>query len=289
LVFGDRVVVTTSNGVDWGHTTIPNPKAPALCMLDRNTGELLGEESSGVCTRTLHSNWSSAAFGKVNGQEQIIFGGGDGICYGYDTKPVKAEDGINVFKELWKYDCNPAQYRMKNGKPQKYATFDGPSEVIATPVFYKNRVYVEIGQDPEHGEGLGNMVCIDPTKTGDITKGGAVWTYDKIHRSLCTPAISDDLLYVGDFSGFVHCLDANTGKPYWVFDTKSHIWGSTLVADGKVYLGTEDGDVIILQAGKTMKELKRVDMRSPVYASPVVANGTLYIQTPTHLYAFGKK
>lgn len=289
LVFGDRVVVTTSNGVDWGHTTIPNPKAPALCMLDRNTGELLGEEASGVSSRTLHSNWSSAAFGKVNGQEQIIFGGGDGVCYGYDTKPVKAEDGISVFKELWKYDCNPAQYRMKDGKPLKYATFDGPSEVIATPVFYKNRVYVEIGQDPEHGEGLGNMVCIDPTKTGDITKNGAVWTYDKIHRSLCTPAIADDLLYVGDFSGFVHCLDANTGKPYWVFDTKSHLWGSTLVADGKVYLGTEDGDVIILQAGKTMKELKRIDMRSPVYASPVVANGTLYIQTPTHLYAFGKK
>ena len=41
LIFGDRVVCTTSNGVDWNHTNIPNPKAPALCMLDKNTGKLI--------------------------------------------------------------------------------------------------------------------------------------------------------------------------------------------------------------------------------------------------------
>jgi outer membrane protein assembly factor BamB len=189
---------------------------------------------------------------------------------------------------VWRYDCNPPQYRMKDGKPIKYATHDGPSEVIATPVFYKNRVYTAIGQDPEHGEGLGNFVCIDASKSGDITKTGTVWSYNKIARALSTAAIADGLVYVGDFSGFVHCLDAETGKPYWVADTKSHIWGSTLVADGKVHVGTEDGDFLILQAGKTMKEVRRIDMRSPVYASPVVANGTLYVATPTHLYAIGK-
>lgn len=189
---------------------------------------------------------------------------------------------------MWKYDCNPPQYRVKNGKPLKYATYDGPSEVIATPVFYKNRVYVPIGQDPEHGEGLGNFVCIDATKRGDITKDGAIWTYDKIHRSLSTPAINDGLVYVPDFSGFIHCLDAENGKPYWVYDTKSHIWGSPLAVDGKVYAGTEDGDVVILQAGKEMKVVNKVDMRAPVYSSPVVSNGTLYIATQTHLYAIGK-
>src|SRR5262249_40803700 len=172
--------------------------------------------------------------------------------------------------------------------PLKYATYDGPSEVIATPVFYNNRVYVPIGQDPEHGEGLGHFVCIDATKSGDITKTGTVWEYNDIHRSLSTPAIADGLLFVADFSGFVYCLDAETGKLYWKYDTKSHIWGSTLVADGKVYFGTEDGDFIILAAGKELKELRKIDMRSPVYASPVVANGTLYVATPTHLYAIGE-
>lgn len=290
LIFGDNIAVTTSNGVDWGHTTIPNPKAPAMVVLNKQTGELVGEEASGVSSRTLHSNWSSPAFGNAAGQDMIIFGAGDGWCYGYDTKPVKDADGINILKELWKYDCNPADYRMKNGKPIKYATpGEGPCEVIATPVFYKNRVYAPIGQDPEHGEGKGNLVCIDVTKRGDLTKGGAIWSYDKIHRSLSTPAISNGLLFVGDFSGFLHCLDAETGKPYWVYDTKSHIWGSPMVADGKVHFGTEDGDFIILAADKTMKEISKIDMRAPIYNTPVAANGTIFVATHTHLYALAAK
>jgi outer membrane protein assembly factor BamB len=283
------MVVTTSNGVDWTHTSIPNPKAPTLCMLNKNTGELLGEEAEGVAARTMHSNWSSAALGKVNGQDLIIFGGGDGWIYGFDSIPKKAEDGINVFNTIFKYDANPPAYRNKNGKALKYATYDGPSEVIATPVFHNNRVYVPIGQDPEHGEGLGNLVCLDPTKKGDISKDGAIWTYDKIHRSLSTPTIADGILYVADFSGFIHCLDADTGKVNWVYDSKSHIWGSCMVADGRVFIGTEDGDVIVLATGRQMKEVARIDMRAPVYASPIVANGTIYIQTPTHLYAVANK
>lgn len=288
LIIGNKVVVTTSNGVDWTHTNIPNPKAPALAMFDKNTGELLGEEDSGVSSRTLHSNWSSAAGGKLNGKDVIIFGGGDGICYCFDAQETVEKEGTKILKELWRYDCNPPEYRNKNGKALKYATPDGPSEIIGTPVFLNNRVYVPIGQDPEHGEGLGNFVCIDATKTGDITKTGAIWHSQAIMRSLCTPAVFEGLIYVGDFSGFVYCLDAETGKQYWKYDTKSHIWGSPLVVDGKVYIGTEDGDVLMLKLGKEMQLLGKVDMKSPVYCSPVVANGTLYIGTPTHLYAIGK-
>jgi len=284
-ILGNKLAVCTSNGVDWTHTSIPNPKAPALVMLDKRTGVELGEEAEGVSARTLHSNWSSPGFGVVNGKPQLIFGAGDGWCYGFDAENVRNEDGFKLLKDLWKYDCNPPEYRTKNGKPLKYATYDGPSEVIATPVFYKNRAYVGIGQDPEHGEGLGNFSCIDMTKTGDISKTGAIWTYRKIHRTLSTASIANGLVFIADFSGYVHCLDAETGKPYWVYDSKSHIWGSTMVADGKVYFGTEDGDLTILAAGKTMKEINRIDMRSPLYSTPVAANGTLYVQTHTHLYA----
>jgi outer membrane protein assembly factor BamB len=287
LVFGDKVVVSTSNGVDWAHTNTPNPKAPALVMLDRNTGKLLGEEDEGISSRTLHSNWSTPSHGVVNGKDLIIFGGGDGWCYGFTTDTKKVDDR-DVLQLAWKFDANLPQYRMKDGKPLKYATYDGPSEVIATPVFYKGKVFVPIGQDPEHGEGVGNFSCIDASKSGDITSSGKVWNYDKIHRSLATPAIINDTIFEPDFSGFIHCLDANTGKPLWVYDTKSHVWGSPLVVDGKVYVGTEDGDVIVLEAGKTMKVVSKIDMRAPIYSSPVVANGTLYVATQTHLYAIGK-
>lgn len=287
LVIGDLVVVATSNGVDWTHTNMPNPRAPALCAVNKNTGELHGEEGVGISSRTLHSNWSTPAGAIVDGKPQIVFGGGDGWLYGFSTETERAEDGTQLLKELWRFDANPPHYRTKNGVPLKYATYDGPSEVIATPVVYKNRVYTAIGQDPEHGEGLGYFVCVDMTKTGDITKTGAIWTYDKIKRSMSTAAIANGLVFVPDYSGFIHCLDAETGEAYWVYDTKSHIWGSPLVVDGKVMVGTEDGDVVILEASKTMRLIRKVDMRGPVYSSPVVANGTLYISTQTHLWAVG--
>ncbi len=288
LVFGNKVVVTTSNGVDWTHTNIPNPKAPALAMFDKNTGELLGEEASGVSARTLHSNWSTPTHGTVNGRDLIIFGGGDGICYGLSTETSRNAEGSDVLKEAWRVDCNPASYRFRDGKPLKYATYDGPSEIISTPVFHNNKVYVAIGQDPEHGEGVGRFLCLDPTKSGDATKTAVIWDYTKIKRAISTPVIAGGLVVIPDFSGFIHCLDAETGAPYWVYDTKSHIWGSPMVADGKVYIGTEDGDFIVLALAKQMKEIAKVDMRSPVYSSAVVANGVLYVGTPTHLYAIAK-
>lgn len=169
----------------------------------------------------------------------------------------------------------------------KYPAPDGPSEINATPVFWKNRVYVAVGQDPEHGEGVGILNCIDATKTGDITKSGKIWSYDKIHRSLSTVSISPNgLLFIGDFSGFVHCLDAETGKVYWVHDMKAHIWGSTLVADGKVYCGDEDGDLVVFAAKKEKQILSDTNLGGPIYSTPVAANGVLYVHSNTHLFAF---
>ena len=59
------------------------------------------------------------------------------------------------------------------------------------------------------------------------------------------------------------------------------VWGSTLVVDGKVYLGDEDGDVVILQAGKTKKVLAEMNMGSAVYATPVPAHGGCSSTTAT--------
>lgn len=285
LVLGDLVYTATSNGVDWSHVNLPAPKAPALIAVNKKTGELAGEEGSSIGRNTLHSNWSSPAFGKVGSKDILIYGAGDGFCYGFEPVPVKDADGLGILKEIWRFDCNPPHYRMKDGKPIKYATHDGPSEVIATPVFHKGRVYVAIGQDPEHGEGLGRLSCIDAGQTGDVTTSGKVWTYDKINRSISTASIVDDLLFVADYAGVVHCLDAETGKVHWTHNTGSHIWGSTLAADGKVYVGNEAGDLTILAVGKEKKVINTVNLGGPVYSTPVAANGVLYVATQSQLYA----
>ena len=284
LVVGDKVFATTSNGQDWSHVNIPSPRAPTLICLDKKTGKLLGEEASGISARILHCNWSSPAYGKVGDQEMVIFGAGDGFCYGFDPEPVE-EDGFGIFKELWRYDCNPPEHKTKKGKPIKYPRAEGPSELIASPVFYNNRVYALVGQDPEHGQGVGCLSCIDASGTGDISESGVVWKYTGIDRSISTVSIADGLVFAADYTGMVHCLDADTGEVYWVHDTESAIWASTLVVDGKLYIGTEDGQMIILKAQKELKVVQEIEMGAPIYSSAVAANGVLYVATMTHLYA----
>jgi outer membrane protein assembly factor BamB len=285
LVVGDLVYTSTSNGVDWSHTNIPAPRSPSLVALDKKTGKLKGEEISGVSERVLHASWSSPAYGKVGDKNLIVWGGGDGWAYGFDPIPVMDEDeGVAVLKEAWRYDCNPPTYRAKeDGTPIKYATYKGPSEVIGTTILHEGRVYAIIGQDPEHGDGVGRLNCID------AATGKAVWTFDDTGRSISTVSVSDGLVYAAEYDGDLHCLDAATGKELWKHETQSRIWGSSLVADGKVYLPTEDGDVYILAAGKEKKLLAQIQFGAPIYSSPIVANNVVYIATQTHLYALGKK
>ena len=287
LIVGDLVYVCTSNGQDWTHVNIPSPLSPSYIAIHKKTGELAGEDDAGIGPRIFHGQWGSPSAAEVNGKWLVFTGGGDGVLYALDAAPTK-EDDADFLKKLWWFDANPPEY-----KQHKYPAAEGPSEINSTPVFYKNRVYVPIGQDPEHGEGVGRLVCVDPTKTGDITSSGLIWEFKGIHRSISTVSIDPEsgLLFVGDFSGFVHCLDAETGKLHWTYDMKAHMWGSTLVADGKVYVGDEDGDFLVLPARKDFdpkkeKPIFETNLNSPIYSTPVVANGTIYVGSNTHLYSF---
>ena len=291
VVISDKYVYTsTSNGVDWSHINIPAPYNPTLIALDKETGELVAEEDSGISANIMHCNWSSPAYADdLAGNPTVVFGAGDGVTYGFHGTDFESlEDGgeiYNLFKELWKVDCCPKEYRFDEaGEVIKYATYPGPSEIISSPVVYNNKVYAAIGQDPEHGEGVGAVTCIDPSKgTGE---DAIVWQFKEVGRTISTPSLADGLLYIADYSGRLYCLDAETGEKYWEHDTLSHIWGSTLVVDEKVLLGNEDGEMVILKAGKDYEELAIVNYPAPIYATPIVANNTLYIMTQTHLYAY---
>jgi outer membrane protein assembly factor BamB len=149
-------------------------------------------------------------------------------------------------------------------------------------------VFVAVGQDPEQGDGVGALQCIDASKTGDLTSSGAVWTNDRIRRSLSTVAVTDGLLFAADYAGYLHCLDAATGATHWSHDMKANIWGSPLVADGKVYLGDVDGDLVIFAAAREKKLLAEMAFNGGIYSSPVAANGVLYVATPSHLYAIAR-
>jgi outer membrane protein assembly factor BamB len=269
VAHGDLIFLSTSNGQDESHVHIPSPRAPSIIALNKTTGKLVWEDNS-VENRILHGQWSTPSVGTIGGVVQVVSAQGDGWVRGYE-----AESG----KKLWEFDTNPKDSVWPRTR----------NELIATPVIYQDVVYIANGQDPEHGEGVGHMYAIDGSKRGDITKTGLVWHFDKIRRSISTAAIADGLLYVADFSGYLHCLDVKTGQEYWNHDLLAAVWASPFLIDGKVYIGDEDGDIVVMAHGKEKKQLAEMNMGSAVYGTIVPANGVLFINNRSQLFAIANK
>ena len=327
---GDLLFVNTSNGVDVEHNYIPAPDAPSFFVMDKNSGKVLWTDNS-PGLNILHGQWSSPTYFEQEGQAQVIFAGGDGWVYSFDP----AGDGKGNAKLLWKFDANPKTSKWELGGRGTR------NNIIATPVFHKGKLYVAVGQDPEHGEGIGHLWCIDPTKRGNVSpelafnsedpkkeiphkrvqavipeegdltrpnpNSAAIWHYNEfdqngngkidfeetMHRSCGTVAIRDGILYISDFSGLFHCLDAETGKVNWTYDLLSAAWGSPLIVEDKVYIGDEDGEVAIFRHSAdpevAMEDGEPAfgtqDMGNSVYSTPIVADNVLYISNRTHLFA----
>jgi outer membrane protein assembly factor BamB len=298
LVHGRFVYVSTSNGVDKSHEKVLRPDVPSLLALDRETGRLVAQDDEKIGRRLFHCSWSSPSLGIVGGKTLVFFGGGDGVCYAFEA-PAGVADKPAALKKVWSYDCNPPEFRFRDGKPIRYTLGDarkkespnekdgkyvGPSEIISTPVFHKGRVYVTIGQDPLHGRGRGLLHCIDAAKTGDLSTTGRVWAYDDFDRSISSVAIAGGLLYATDIAGRVHCLDPDTGKAHWTHDLKAETWATPFVADGKVYIGTKK-QLVVMAAGREPKVLAQIALGSPSYGTPVAANGTLFVASQQCLWA----
>ena len=102
---------------------------------------------------------------------------------------------------------------------------------------------------------------------------------------MATPSVADGLVFVADYPGDVHCLDAATGKLQWVHSTGGKMMGSTFVADGKVYVGNANRRLTVLAAAREKKLLARTRLHSGTHCTPLAANGILYVATQTRLYA----
>lgn len=271
LIVGDLIFASTGNGVDEAHINVPSPFAPSFVAVNKNTGELVWENAD-PGESILHGTWTNPAYGVIKGRAQVIFPGGDGWLYSFEPETGKV---------LWKFDCNPKDSTWRLGGAGT------KNNLISTPVIYDDKVYIGVGQDPEHGEAPGHFYAIDATMSGDVTGKAQVWHRggEDFNRTISTAAIHDDIVYITDLSGFLYALDAQTGEHYWTYDAFAAVWGSPYVADGKVYLGDEDGDVAVLKTGKKLEVLAENNMGAAVYTTPVAHDGTLYILSRNHLYA----
>jgi outer membrane protein assembly factor BamB len=288
LLLGEFLYVNTSNGVDDSHKHIAAPDAPSLIVLDKATGRLVARDDEHIGPRIFHSTWSAPALAEVNGKPLILFCGGDGVVYAFEPvqSPPPAGD-VARLKKVWWFDCDPTApkedvHRYNSNRKES------PSNIKSLPVFHGNRVYVTGGGDLWWGKNEAWLKCIDATQTGDITKTGQVWSYPLVRHCMSTPAVADGLVFVGDSGRRIHCLEAETGKPCWTHDVKGEVWASPLVADGKVYFATRNGEFLVFAASKEKTLLSEINLGSPVSASPIAANGVLFVMTMRQLYAVQK-
>jgi outer membrane protein assembly factor BamB len=337
LLVGDILFIVTANGVDEGHINIPSPEAPSFIALDKKTGKLLWK-SNAPGKNIMHGQWSNPVYANIDGTRQVIFPGGDGWLYSFVPETGEL---------LWKFDCNPKDAVYELGGTGTRNDF------IGTPVVYKNRIYIGVGQDPEHTTGIAHFFCIAPKKDsrGDISKylevrmkdaegkekigekpnpnSHELWRFGGVDdrkwaprdfrfgRTMSTACVVDDIVYISELAGFLHCLDANTGKHYWSFDTKASIWGSPYYVDGKILLANDQGELFIFRhlkqhevydevaAAQNLTDRKaaraamlavrkqvsdkyllaKIEFDTHIRSTPVVANGVLYVMTEKSLYA----
>lgn len=313
---GDLLLVNTGNGVDI-EEKLPAPKAPSFIALDKNTGKLIWADAS-PGENILEGQWSSPAFGTLAGQSQALFAGGDGWLYSFSLVPKADRPEL-----LWKFDCNPkdaiwkpggsgtknhiiatpviADGRVYIGTGQDPEAGEGPGVLWCIDPSRRGDVSAELVVDKS-----GNAVAPRRIQNLDAAAGesvkpnpnsAAVWKYrgrgpasdfkNVMHRTLGMPVIHDGLLVIADFAGLMHCLDAKTGEPIWTHDIMAAVWGGPLVADGKIYVGTEDGDLLVFAFDRKAKLLATNAMGSSIHGSAIVVDNVLYIATRTHLFAIG--
>ena len=298
LVAGGHLYVCTANGVYDGKVVLPT--AASLIVLDKQTGGLLARDDGTISADVFHGQWSSPTILDSPRGQRIVFGGGDGRCHGFvplaaDAQPRPAPA---ILERDWVFDCNPPGYRTRGGAPIDYwalvrgtaTSVDAtglvvsPNEIIGSPVVVGQRVYVAIGQDPVHGPGRGALSCIAVDGTEEGAEVRCLWQYTGIGRALSTVAVADGLVYAAEYAGKVHCLDADTGELVWFHDTQDEIWSSTLVVDGKVFIGSRNA-LTVLAAGRQKKTLTRIKLGSPVWSIPCAANKTLFVASQRNLWA----
>lgn len=285
LIHGRFLYACTSNGVDAKHKVVISPDAPSLIVLDKQDGRLLAKDAENIGPQIVHCTWSSPSIGRVGGRDLVFFAGGNGVVYAFEalTEPLNTPRVVTL-KRVWKFDCDPEAPKENPGHYQGNRA-EGPINITGMPVFVDGRVYVTPGGDLWHGKHEAWLKCIDASGAGDITGTGEIWSAPLSKHSMSTPSVKDGLVYVADCGRMVRCFDAKTGKLWWEADVEGDVWGSTFVADGKVFVGTRRGVFWVLAAGKEKKVIASIKLDSAMTVSPTAANGVLYVCSMQRLYA----
>jgi outer membrane protein assembly factor BamB len=164
----------------------------------------------------------------------------------------------------------------------------GSSKITApTPIFANDLIVVASGRSPE-----APIFVIRPGGQGDITASrNIVWSRERAGSYMPTPLIYQGLLYVLRNEGILSCYDLKTGEVKYVSRVPhqgSGFSGSPTAADGRIYLPSEDGDIVVIKAGPQFGVLGVNPMGQPLMATPAISDGMMIVRGERDLFGIGK-
>lgn len=167
---------------------------------------------------------------------------------------------------------------------ERFTLMDLNKDGVTTPAEWQNMV--EMFAKAENA-----VRAIRPGGQGDITASHIAW---KVTRSL--PYVSSPLCYQGRLytiknGGLASCYEAKTGRVIYQderLDALGDYYSSAIAANGRIYIASQKGQVVVFTAGDKLDILARNDLTESIFATPAIVDGLLYLRTDGHLYAFGK-
>jgi len=134
------------------------------------------------------------------------------------------------------------------------------------------------------------LVAIKPSGEGDVT-ASIVWTEKTAIPEVPSPLVYDGRVYMVRNGGILTCVNAQTGSVLYRarIGAGGAYFSSPIAINGKIYVASGEGTVVVLAGGDKLEVLARNDLREEIFSTPAVAAGTLYVRTVKRLYAFGDK
>ena len=261
IIDGDLLIVS---GVtfQWGQH---GRGAHRFMAFDKKTGETMWISAPGG--RPYDTTYAPPTIVNVNGTRLLIQGGSDGFVYA-----IKAQTGEPVWKmEISKRGLNTGV------------------------VVYNNLAIVTHSEENLDSSEMGMMLAVDATAKGEIKKDQIKWSTYGWQGGFSSPVLDGDRLYQVDNGANIAAFDVNTGKQLWLKNLGTIQKASPVFADGKLYVGTENGKFYILKPSATGCEILDEDQLGAeeqpeaIIGSAAVSNGRVYFASDSGLYAIGKK
>jgi len=185
---------------------------------------------------------------------------------------------------------------INTGERDEIITCGSPWVIAYDPVTGEELWRVEclggdIAPSPVYGDGLvfvtntyELLAAIRPGGQGNVTETNIVWTAEDGLPDICSPLTDGKLVFLLETYGLLTCYDAKTGEKVWEEDTEETLMASPSLVGDKIYLMTEDGIMIIVEAGREFKEIARYELGESSTACPAFMDGRIYIRGKENLY-----